>query len=125
MTGTDGRRSSRVTLRVPLRINEPGTNKRFGLGEVYSVKVSLWGGLLSLCAECPVSRGQKLRIINQHSGESQESHVVYLGRLDSDRRLVAVEFLEPSPTFWGLTFPAVAPRRSTAKPVEVRRRAYA
>jgi hypothetical protein len=121
--GIESRRSSRVTLRVPVRINESGTNKRFGVGEAYSVKVSLWGGLLSLSVDSPVSRGQKLRLINEHSGESQESHVVYLGRLDSDRRLVAVEFLEPSPSFWGLTFPAVGPRRS--RPVEARRRAYA
>jgi hypothetical protein len=123
--GTESRRSSRVTLRVPVRIYEPGTNKRFGVGEAHSVKVSLWGGLLSLSVHSPVSRGQKLLLINENSGESKESHVVYLGPLDSNRRLVGVEFLEPSPSFWALTFPAVVPRRSPARSVEALRRAYA
>lgn len=88
------------------------------------MKVSLWGGLLSLSAHSPVSRGQKLLLTNENSGESQESHIVYLGPLDSNRRLVGVEFLEPAPTFWALTFPAVVPRRSAAKAVATRR-AYA
>ena len=43
--GAETRRSGRVTLRVPLRIYEPGSNNRFLVEEAYSVKVSL-------CAFC-------------------------------------------------------------------------
>lgn len=114
-----------MTLCVPLRVYEPGTNKRFNVGEAHSVKVSLWGGLLSLSLDSPISRGQKLLLVNGSTGESKESHVVYVGGLRSDRRLVGVEFLEPTPGFWALTFPPAAPRRSSAKPVETRHRAYA
>ncbi|HEY2548374.1 MAG TPA: hypothetical protein VGI46_20040, partial [Candidatus Acidoferrum sp.] len=52
------RRSTRVSLRVPLQVYEPGTNKRFVMEEAYSVKVSLWGGQISL--ESAVICGQKL-----------------------------------------------------------------
>ena len=61
--GTETRRSGRVTLRVPLRIYEPDTNKWFLVEEAYSVKVSLWGGLIALNAD--VNRDQKLLLANQ------------------------------------------------------------
>lgn len=102
------RRSGRVTLRVPLRIYEPGSNKRFLVEEASALKVSLWGGLVVLKAT--VSRDQKLFLVNQATGETAESKVAYLGpmQLGGRRlRLVAIEFLKPSPGFWGLAFPTV------------------
>jgi hypothetical protein len=116
MPGRNGegiRRSSRVTLLVPLKIYEPGSNKRFLVEEASALKVSLWGGLV--CLRTTVNRDQKLFLVNQATGESAESKVAYLGpmQLTGRRlRLVAVEFLKPSPNFWGLAFPVVDPTRS-------------
>jgi hypothetical protein len=116
MPGRNGagiRRSSRVTLRVPLKIYEPGSNKRFLVEEASAVKVSLWGGLVSLKAT--VNRDQKLFLVNQATGETAESRVAYLGpmQLGGRRvRLVAIEFLRASPGFWGLVFPAAEASRS-------------
>jgi hypothetical protein len=110
------RRSGRVTLRVPLRIYEPGSNKRFLVEEASALKVSLWGGLVAL--RVGANREQKLFLVNQATGESAESKVAYLGpmQLGGKRlRLVAIEFLKPSPGFWGLAFPTVDPRRSQTK----------
>jgi hypothetical protein len=113
--GAETRRSVRVTLRVPLKIYEPGSNKRFLVEEAYAVKVSLWGGLIVLRAT--VNRDQKLSVVNQATGETAESQVVYLkpmplaGRL----RLVAIEFLKPSPGFWGMVFPTIDPFRSQTR----------
>jgi hypothetical protein len=110
------RRSGRVTLRVPLRIYEPGSNKRFLVEEASALKVSLWGGLVALRAA--VNREQKLFLVNQATGETAESKVAYLGpmQLGGRRlRLVAIEFLKPSPGFWGLAFPTVDPSRSQTK----------
>jgi hypothetical protein len=45
--GAGIRRSSRVTLRVPLKIYEPGTNKRFLVEEASALKVSLGRACLS------------------------------------------------------------------------------
>jgi hypothetical protein len=118
MPGRNGagiRRSSRVTLRVPLKIYEPGSNKQFLVEEASAVKVSLWGGLVPLKAT--VNRDQKLFLVNQATGETAESKVAYLGpmQLGGRRlRLVAIEFLRPSPGFWGLVFPAAEASRSHA-----------
>ena len=111
--GTKTRRSGRVTLRVPLRIYEPGSNQRFLVEEAFALKVSLWGGLVAL--RTIVNPNQKLFLANQATGETAESKVVYLGpmQLGGKRlRLVAVEFLRPSPAFWGVVFPTVDPCRS-------------
>ena len=114
MSGRNGslaRRSSRVSLRVPLRIFEPGTNKRFTIGDAYAVKVSLWGGLVAL--QGPINRGQKLLLVNEATGESAESHVVYMGAANPNRKLIGVEFLQSTPNFWGLNFPPPISRRSS------------
>ena len=111
--GTKTRRSGRITLRVPLKIFEPGSNQRFLVEEAFAVKVSLWGGLVAL--RTPVNPNQKLFLANQATGETAESKVVYLGPLQlggKRLRLVAVEFLRPSPGFWGMVFPTVSPCRS-------------
>ncbi len=116
MPGRNGagiRRSSRVTLRVPLKIYEPGSNKRFLVEEASALKVSLWGGLV--CLRATVTRDQKLFLVNQATGEAADSKVAYLGpmQLGGRRlRLVAIEFLRPSPSFWGLAFPTVDPNQS-------------
>jgi hypothetical protein len=116
MPGRNGagiRRSTRVTLRVPLKIYEPGSNKRFLVEEASALKVSLWGGLV--CLKASVNRDQKLFLVNQATGEAAESKVAYLGpmQLGGRRlRLVAIEFLRPSPCFWGLSFPTVDPTLS-------------
>ncbi len=104
--GAPARRSTRVTLRVPLRIYEPDTSKRFLVEEAYAVKVSLWGGLLALKA--PVNRNQELVTVNQATGKTADSRIVYVGPMASGAsraRLVAIEFLRPSPGFWGVFFP--------------------
>jgi len=109
--GAETRRSGRVTLRVPLKIYEPDSNKYFLIEEACAVKVSLWGGLIALGAA--VDRGQKLLIANQATGETAESQVVYLKPMELSGRLmlVAIEFLKPSPGFWGVDFPTVDPYR--------------
>jgi hypothetical protein len=110
--GAETRRSGRVTLRVPLKIYERGSNKPFLVEEAHALKVSLWGGLIAFGAA--VDRDQKLFVFNQATGEIAESQVVYLRpmQLDGRRRLVAIEFLKPSPGFWGVVFPGVDPCRS-------------
>jgi hypothetical protein len=110
--GAETRRSGRVTLRVPLKIYERGSNKPFLVEEAHALKVSLWGGLIAFGAA--VDRDQKLFVFNQATGEIAESQVVYLRpmQLDGRRTLVAIEFLKPSPGFWGVVFPGVDPCRS-------------
>lgn len=114
--GAETRRSSRVTLRVPLKIYEPETNKRFLIEEAYAVKVSLWGGLVALRAA--VNRNQQLVTVNRATGETADSRIVYVGPMLPGAgllRLVAIEFLRPSPGFWGVVFPKTEPCRSPTR----------
>ena len=116
-SGTEARRSSRLTLRVTLKIYQPDSNNRFLLEEAYAVKVSLWGGLIAL--RTAVHPGQRLSLLNRATGATAESKVVYLGPMHSGARLtrlVAIEFLKSSPDFWGVVFPRLtvpAPKPST------------
>jgi hypothetical protein len=98
-----------------MKVYEPGIEKRFQVENAYSLKVSLWGGLIVL--KSLVSMDQKLVVVNEATGQTKEARVVYLGPMQLDSRVVAFEFLEPSPDFWSLSFPAVAPRRSPARSV--------
>jgi hypothetical protein len=62
-----------------------------------------------------VNRDQKLFLVNHATGEAAESKVAYLGPMQPGGRrlrLVAIEFLRPSPSFWGPAFPTVDPTRS-------------
>lgn len=106
--GTKTRRSARITLRVPLKIYEWGSKGRFSAEEAYSVKVSLWGGLVP--CEARLNPDQKLLVMNQTTGEIAESQVVYLGpgQLNETVRPVGFKFLRPSPAFWGVGFPPTA-----------------
>jgi hypothetical protein len=110
--GAETRRSGRLTLRVPLKIYERDSNKPSLVEEAYSVKVSLWGGLIAFGAA--VDRDQKLFVSNRATGEIAESQVIYLRpmRLAGGLGLVAIKFLKPSPGFWGVVFPTVDPCRS-------------
>jgi len=94
-----------VTLCVPLQVFEPDKqpDKQSLMEEACSVKVSLYGGLITL--KSPVTQGQRLVVRNQATGETKEAHVVYLRSMHLGRRPVGIEFLEPSPAFWGLAFP--------------------
>jgi hypothetical protein len=73
--------------------------------------VSLWGDLIALRAA--VRRDQKLVLVKQATGETAESRVVSLGPLQLGgrrARLVALEFLTPSPSFWAIgCFPSIIP----------------
>lgn len=111
--GTVTRRSSRVTLRVPMKVYERGKDQRFVVEDAYSLKVSLWGGLITL--NSAVNVGQKLVVVNQSTWETKEARVVYLGPLQLEGRLVGFEFLKSSPDFWGIGFPSVASPRPLAR----------
>jgi hypothetical protein len=113
--GTRTRRSTRVTLRIGMRVYEHGTDKKFAPEETHSMKVSLWGGAVPL--KSAVSVSQKLVVVNRATSESRVARVVSVGPLQVNQRLVGFEFLEPSPTFWGVVFPPVGARRAAPRSV--------
>ena len=67
-----------------------------------TVVVNAHGGLLFLKHE--VTNGEMLVLVNLETQEEQECRIVYLGEPCDRGQRVGVEFLTPSPHFWGLEF---------------------
>jgi hypothetical protein len=98
-----------------MHVYEPGTKQRPVLEETHSLKVSLWGGLVAL--KSAVSVSQKLVVVNRATRETKEARVVSVGPRQLSKRLVGFEFMEPSPTFWGVVFPPVVAERTPARSI--------
>jgi hypothetical protein len=101
-TSGSERRSSRVFTRIP--IQAAGKNV---LGQKFRAKsqtivINAHGGLLYLNEE--IELGADLVLINPATEEEQDCRVVYVGDTSERGTRVGVEFLSPSPHFWGVEF---------------------
>ena len=109
------RRSSRVFTRIPVRATGKNTDGRKFRENSQTIVINAHGGLLylheslELCAQ--------VVLINPVTEEEQECRVVYLGDMSDKGTRVGVEFLSPSPHFWGVEFaPQDWPARPTVHP---------
>ena len=99
---TAQRRSSRVFTRI--RISAQGKNDQ---GRKFretsqTIVINAHGGLLYLQQDLKL--GADLVLINPLTEEEQDCRVVYLGDTSEKGTRVGVEFLSPSPHFWGVEF---------------------
>ncbi len=101
-TGT--RRSARLALRVPVLVYEARSDKRFFVEESYSLTVNKHGALIALRAH--VNRDQRLLLANKNTQSCKECRIIYLGPKQFDKKLVGVEFTQPAPDFWSVSFPS-------------------
>jgi hypothetical protein len=102
VTFTAPRRSGRVFHKM--RVKAQG---RDHLGRKFrevceTVVVNSRGGLLVLKHE--IDQGEMLVLTNPDTEEELECRVVFLGEAGDKGQRVGVEFLSPSPRFWGLEF---------------------
>jgi hypothetical protein len=110
------RRSSRVFARIPVRAAGKDADGRKFHENSHTIVINAHGGLLYL--QKPVDIGADIVLSNPVSEEEQECRVVYLGDTSDKGTRIGVEFLSPSPHFWGVEFaaqdwPARVPSRST------------
>ncbi|HXO05383.1 MAG TPA: hypothetical protein VN884_07115 [Candidatus Sulfotelmatobacter sp.] len=96
------RRSSRVFTRIPVRASGKSIHGRKFRENSQTIVINAHGGLLYLQEE--LSLGADLVLINPVTEEEQECRVVYLGDTSEKGTRVGVEFLSPSPHFWGVDF---------------------
>src|SRR6202795_1425350 len=96
------RRSSRVFTRIPVRASGKSIHGRKFRENSQTIVINAHGGLLYLQEE--LSLGADLLLINPVTEEEQECRVVYLGDTSEKGTRVGVEFLSPSPHFWGIEF---------------------
>ena len=96
------RRSSRVFTRIPVRASGKSIQGRKFRENSQTIVINAHGGLLYLQEE--LALGADLVLINPVTEEEQECRVVYLGDTSEKGMRVGVEFLSPSPHFWGVDF---------------------
>ena len=67
-----------------------------------TIVINAHGALLYLQEE--ITMGNQLVLINPVTEEELECRVVYLGEMSDKGTRVGIEFLSPSPHFWGVDF---------------------
>jgi hypothetical protein len=98
------RRGQRVILSLPITVRtEDGLKDASFEEETRTLVVNLNGALIVLAAK--VAKGQKLRLMNRATQAEQVCRVVNLGPVMGDKAQIGVEFLQPSPDFWRISFP--------------------
>jgi hypothetical protein len=96
------RRSSRVFTRIPVKAKGKGYAGRKFTETSQTIVINAHGGLLYLQEE--IDLGAEIVLVNPATEEEQECRVVYLGDTSDKGTRVGVEFLYPSPHFWGVEF---------------------
>ena len=97
------RRSARVTLAVPLRVDGQALSGEQFIIRTHSHTVSQFGCLL--CLEEEVAPDQTLVLMNEHTRQSVQCKVVTTRRHRDGKRYLGVEFLSPQANnFWRISF---------------------
>jgi hypothetical protein len=101
-TFTAPRRSGRVFHKMRVKAQGRDLEGRKFREVCETVVVNSHGGLLLLKNE--IEQGEMLVLTNPDTDEELECRVVFLGDAGDKGQRVGVEFLSPSPRFWGLEF---------------------
>lgn len=110
------RRSSRVFTRIPVRASGKNSDGKKFRESTQTIVINAHGGLLYL--QEPLAMGADVVLINPVTEEEQECRVVYVGETSDKGTRIGVEFLSPSPHFWGVEFaPQDWPARPSTRPV--------
>jgi len=101
--GQNTRRSQRLSLRVPVRIEWSTQGGGCLTVETATVVISAHGALVRLPWMVPL--GQELKVENIATREQQNSTVAYVAVLENGEFAVGVSFSQPNPKFWRVSFP--------------------
>jgi hypothetical protein len=102
-TEPEKRRSLRVMIRVPVRIEGHGPNTPPVSEDTHTSLVNAHGALVYL--ETKVMIGQLVKVTNLVTQEEVSCHIAFVGQTQSGKTAVGVEFVKPSPRFWRIAFP--------------------
>ncbi len=97
------RRSQRILLSVPLRVSGKRTNGTPFVEHTKTLIVNAHGALLQL--QEPVEEGQSLNVRNVTTGEEMPCMVVDLSPGANGVGEIGVQFAQPNPRFWRVSFP--------------------
>ena len=88
--------------RPPVRAAGKNSDGRRFRENSQTIVINAHGGLLYL--QETIELGMDIILINPATEEEQECRVVYVGDTSDKGTRVGVEFLSPSPHFWGVEF---------------------
>jgi len=91
-----------VFTRLPVRAAGKNSDGRRFRENSQTIVINAHGGLLYL--QETIELGMDIILINPATEEEQECRVVYVGDTSDKGTRVGVEFLSPSPHFWGVEF---------------------
>jgi hypothetical protein len=97
------RRSQRVMVKVSVMVLAEGADTKSVSEETRTVTVNAHGAMILLSLK--VSIGQLLTLRNERTGEEVACRVVYLSPHESEKGQVGVDFMNPCPRFWRISFP--------------------
>jgi len=98
------RRSLRIWINIPVRASGKDADGKDFSEDTQTIVVNAHGGLLFL--QQPVKVGTEFLLTNRDTKEEQPCRVVTLrGPLTDKGMDIGIEFLLPSPHFWGVDFP--------------------
>jgi hypothetical protein len=96
------RRSTRVFMRVRVVATGKNAQNRRFRETCETIVINAHGGLLYL--NQPLEMDAMVVLTNPFTQEDQECRIVYLGDATDKGQRVGLEFLTPSPHFWGVDF---------------------
>lgn len=97
------RRTQRVLMRIRVRVSSQGAPGSGFDEETYTLAINAHGASIPLSR--PVTKGQRLEVLNVATGDKAECVVAHLGQRQGDCMEVGVEFILASPKFWRVAFP--------------------
>jgi hypothetical protein len=97
------RRSHRVYITMPVIIRGKNGQQAFS-EETRTASVNAHGCMVRLAEK--VVKGQEVAIVNPKTVEELPCTITFVGQKDSGKTEVGLEFIEPSPHFWRITFPS-------------------
>jgi hypothetical protein len=110
------RRSQRVILTLGITVRTVDAPNVIPFEEdTHTLVVNVHGALIVLSSQ--VAKDQKLRLMNRATKEEQICRVANLGTSSGGKTQIGIEFLNPSPEFWRISFPPedwVLPEPTTA-----------
>jgi PilZ domain len=99
---SDRRRSVRVHISMPILVRGHNGTQAFQ-EETVTVSVNAHGCMVRLATQ--LKKGQEVSLINPKTAEELPCSVIFLGQKEAGKMEVGVEFAEPSPVFWRISFP--------------------
>jgi hypothetical protein len=97
------RRSMRVLLSMPVTVKGKGEDGKAFDEDSRTLVVNAHGALIALST--PVKMGTTLTVANNRTKESLECRVAFVGHAQAGKTQVGIEFVNPSPNFWEISFP--------------------